>query len=53
MKKKKKLGVVKGSTLENQMKINTDGTIEVNTINVNKLVQSEGEVLIINGGTSV
>ena len=48
-----KLGVVKGSTLENQMKINGDGTIEVNTINVNKLVQSEGEVLIINGGTSV
>lgn len=48
-----KLGVVKGSTLENRMKINGDGTIEVNTINVNKLVQSEGEVLIINGGTSV
>lgn len=48
-----KQGLVKGSAAENQMKINEDGTIEVNTVNVNKLVQTGGERLIIDGGDSV
>lgn len=46
------LGVVKGSEAENQVKVTADGVMEVNNINVNKLVQSEGEELILNGGSS-
>ena len=29
-----------------------DGTMEVNSVNVNKLTQTEGELLILNGGSS-
>ena len=37
---------------ENKIAIKEDKTMEVNSINVNKLVQTEGEWLILNGGNS-
>lgn len=43
------LGIV-SSEAQNQVKINSDKTMEVNSVNVNKLVQTEGEELILNGG---
>ena len=46
------LGVVLGSTAENKVDIDADGTMEVNSLNVNKLIQTDGEVLILNGGSS-
>ena len=46
------LGVVKGSTAENKIAVGEDGTMEVNSINVNKLTQTAGDTLILNGGTS-
>ena len=46
------LGVVKTSDEENKVAIAEDGTMEVNTVNVNKLVQNEGEFLILDGGSA-
>lgn len=46
------LGVVKGSIAENKIAVGEDGTMEVNSINVNKLTQTAGDTLILNGGTS-
>lgn len=46
------LGVVKSSTEENKVSVAEDGTMEVTSINVNKLVQTAGEELILNGGSS-
>ena len=46
------LGVVKSSDAENGVKVNEDGTMTVNSLNVNKLVQTEGEFIILNGGDS-
>lgn len=43
-------GVVVGSDAENKVKVNADGSMEVNNININKLVQTQGEYLILNGG---
>lgn len=45
-------GVVKASAAENKVAVATDGTMEVNSINVDKLVQTEGHVLILNGGAA-
>lgn len=45
-------GAVKGSAAENAVAISGDGTMTVNNINVNKLVQTENELLILDGGTS-
>lgn len=47
------LGVVMSSAAENKVSVGADGTMEVNSINVNKLAQTEGELLILNGGSSV
>ena len=47
------LGVVMSSTAENKVSVGADGTMEVNSVNVNKLAQTEGEFLILNGGSSV
>lgn len=47
------LGVVLGSTAENKVSVGADGTMELNSVNVNKLVQTDGEALILNGGSSV
>ena len=46
------LGVVLGSSAENKVSIASDGTMTVNSVNVNKLVQTPGEVLILNGGNA-
>jgi hypothetical protein len=46
------LGLVRGTSAENGVSINSDGTMEVNTINASKIVQTAGEVLILNGGSS-
>lgn len=46
-------GVVKSSAIENKVAINDDGTMEVNSINVNKLTQTDGDTLILYSGTSV
>lgn len=46
------LGVVLSSTEENKVAVGADGTMELNNVNVNKLVQTEGEALILNGGNA-
>ena len=45
-------GVVKSATGENKVAVAVDGTMEVDNLNVNKLVQTEGEYLIMNGGSA-
>ena len=44
------LGGVKSSAAENKVSVAEDGTMEVNSLNVNKLVQTEGETLVLHGG---
>ena len=44
------LGGVKSSAAENKVSVAEDGTMEVNNLNVNKLVQTEGETLVLHGG---
>ena len=46
------LGVVKSVTTENGVSIGTDGAMSVNEINVNKLTQTDGERLVLDGGDS-
>lgn len=46
------LGGVKSSEAENGVAVAADGTMSVNSVNVNKLVQTEGEELILNGGSA-
>ena len=46
------LGVVLSSTAENAVTVRPNGAMEVNSINANKLVQTEGESLILNGGNA-
>lgn len=60
-----KLGVVKSSATgvknvetgiwsgENKVAVLEDGTMEVNELNVNKLVQNDGDWLVLNGGTAL
>lgn len=46
------LGVVMGSDAENKVSVAEDGTMEVNNVNVNKLVQDEDTTLVLNGGSA-
>lgn len=46
------LGLVKSSVYENKVAVAEDGTMEVNSVNVNKLVQTEGDELILDGGNA-
>lgn len=46
------LGVVQSSTAENGVTVTSNGSMEVNNINVTKLVQTDGDSLILNGGSS-
>ena len=46
------LGVVMSSSAENKVSVGADGTMEVNNVNVNKLVQDENTALILNGGNA-
>lgn len=45
-------GVVKSSTAENSVAVAEDGTMSVNTINASKLVQTEGDTIVLDGGSS-
>ena len=44
------LGLVKSSDAENAVAVAADGVMTVNSVNVNKLVQTAGDTLIIDGG---
>lgn len=46
------LGVVKTSAAENGVAIAADGSMSVNSVNVNKLTQTEGEFLVLYGGSA-
>lgn len=46
------INVPVGTDAENGVGVAEDGTMSVNSLNVNKLTQSEGETLILNGGSS-
>lgn len=46
------LGIVKGTDAENGVVVNGDGTMVINKLNVNQLVQTKGDELILNGGNS-
>lgn len=45
-------GVVRSSTGENKVSVAADNTMEVNSVNVDKLVQTEDTYFVLNGGTS-
>ena len=47
------LGVVRGSTDENKIKINADGTMEVSNINISKIIQDDNTTFVLSGGSSV
>lgn len=46
------LGVVQSTTAENGVTVTSNGSMEVNSINVMKLAQTAGDTLILNGGSS-
>lgn len=46
------IGGVKSSSAENKVAVASDGVMEVNSVNVNKLVQTDGEYLVLNGGAA-
>lgn len=46
------LGGVKSSDNMNKVSIDAEGNMEVNSLNVNKLVQTDGDTLILNGGSA-
>ena len=46
------LGVVMSSAAENKVAVAEDGTMEVNSVNINKLVQTAGDTLVLDGGAS-
>lgn len=45
-------GLVMANPVENGIDVATDGKMTVNSLNVNKLVQTDGEELILNGGNA-
>ena len=46
------LGVVQSSAAENGVTVTSNGSMEVNNVNVMKLVQTDGDALVLNGGSS-
>lgn len=46
------IGVVKSSTAENGVNVNSDGTMIINNINLSKITQTPGTELILNGGNA-
>lgn len=46
------LGLVRGSSDDNGVSIAANGKMSVNNLNVNKLFQTEGDELILNGGSA-
>lgn len=47
-----RLGRVKSSEAENYVNVKEDGTMEVNSLNVMKLTQTTGDLLILDGGNA-
>ena len=45
-------GLVKSSSAENKVSVASGGEMEVASLNVNKLTQTNGDILILNGGSS-
>lgn len=45
-------GAVKSSSAQNNVTVNSDGTLTVNEVSVNKLYQDEGSSLILSGGNA-
>ena len=45
-------GVVLGSLAENKVSVASDKTMEVNSLNVNKLTQTTNDYIILNGGSA-
>lgn len=45
-------GVVKGTTAENGVSVNDDGTMSVNSVNIMKLSQTDGDEIIFNCGSA-
>lgn len=45
-------GVIKSSTAENEISVSDQGVASVTTVNVSKIVQTKGDRIILNGGTS-
>lgn len=41
--------ILKSSKEENKIKVLEDGTMEVNSLNISKLIQSEGDTLVLDG----
>lgn len=46
------LGLVKSTDAENGVTVASDGTMQINNVNINKLVQTEGDTLILDGGNA-
>ena len=46
------LGGVKSSEVENGVVVDTEGKMAVHSLNVNKLVQNEGDYLVLYGGSA-
>ena len=46
------IGLVKGADEENGILVDNTGAMHVKSVNVNKLVQTEGEYVILNGGNA-
>lgn len=44
------LGVVKSSDADNGVSVKEDGTLEVNSLSFSKIVQEEGDTIILDGG---
>lgn len=47
------LGVVKSSASNNKISVTSEGEMEVNNISISKLIQEDGETLILNGGNAI
>ena len=47
-----KLGGIKTSTADNGVSVNEDGVATVAKVNVNTLVQTSGDILVLNGGSA-
>lgn len=45
-----RLGVVRSSSTENGVVVASDGSMEVMSLNVNRLIQTDGDVLVLKGG---
>ena len=43
------MGVVRSTPSENGVEVSQDGSMEVTSLNVNKLVQTEGDVFVLKG----